>query len=241
MKSLTLIIAAASLLISFISMPVKAGVEVLSPYTGITWTAGSTEKITWQDNGDAPLLSSLNAMTITLMAGKQNAQFPVAVIASNVQGSSLTESYTVPKDVGPAGAFYFLQFSQGSNLYYSGYFTISGVSGTIANFNPNDPGVPLTTSSASPSSSSTSDTTSTTSGSNSTKVNTATKSKANSSSNLNSLASKTAGTSVTNSVGSTNNPASTQSPVAKSSDGNKLVYNFSALSLSLFFMAFYLF
>ncbi|CAG8605479.1 2363_t:CDS:2 [Acaulospora morrowiae] len=231
MKSLGLIFAVASLLIFLITTPVNAGVEVLNPYTGIVWNGGETQQITWKENGNSPALTSLKKLTITLMTGTQESQFPVVVIASNVDGTSLSYSYTVPKNVGPEGSSYFLKFSQDTNLYFSGDFTIKGVSGKVPNFSSTG----AVSGTSTDSSSSTGTSTATTS-LNSTKTSTSTKTGTTST-----LTDLTTSTKTGDAAKSNSGPTTTQSPVAKSSSGNNLMASVSTLSITLFAIAFYLF
>ncbi|RHZ51188.1 hypothetical protein Glove_482g71 [Diversispora epigaea] len=124
---------------------VQAGLYTNTPYDGIIWKGGSTVSINWVDDNKKPSLAELDSLTIELCAGTEKSQYFVATIATGVKGTALTVSYSVPTTLGPEGDFYFIKYSQGSNIFYSARFTITGISGTIPDFDPNNPNKPPTT------------------------------------------------------------------------------------------------
>ncbi|CAG8540029.1 14130_t:CDS:2 [Acaulospora colombiana] len=223
-------------------MPAEAGVEILNPYTGIVWKGGETEQIKWQDNNQAPLLSTLTNLVFELMAGTQDTQFPVAQIANNVQGSSLSLTYTVPANLGPQGSFYFIRVTQPSSSYtaYSADFEIDNINGTIPNFNPSNPGTPLTSTTADASSTASS---SSTPSSSANVTTTASAHKTNSALSSTDSSSQTSSDQLVTAASATSNGSgstSTPSPQSKSSS-NKLAINVYVLSLALLAMSFYLY
>ncbi|CAG8486108.1 1362_t:CDS:2 [Acaulospora morrowiae] len=140
MKFSTLLIGFTGLLAS----TVQAGIFTDQPFEKVTWNSGSKYDVIWNDDGKSPSIKTLNNLKIELMAGTEDTQFPVDVIATGVKGTAQKVSYTVKKNIGPSGNFYFIKYTSGSYTAYSGTFTIAGTTGNIPNFDPNNPGVPLT-------------------------------------------------------------------------------------------------
>jgi hypothetical protein len=123
---------------------VQAGIYTNSPYEGIVWKAGTPCTINWADDNKAPLLAELDSLTIELYAGTEKYQHFVDTIATGVKGTALTVPYTVSSTLGPEGSFYFIKYTQGKYIFYSARFTITGITGTIPDFDPKKPDEPFT-------------------------------------------------------------------------------------------------
>ncbi|CAG8449508.1 12001_t:CDS:2 [Ambispora leptoticha] len=121
---------------------VSGNIVILNPFNAITWQSNSTETVTWKDDGKAPKLADWgNSVIVQLMTGNDQ-QIVADTIAKSVKPSALKADYTVRKDLGPAGPYYYIKISSTSNtsnIAYSGKFNIQGISGTIKGFDPNAP------------------------------------------------------------------------------------------------------
>ncbi|CAG8632420.1 26307_t:CDS:2 [Dentiscutata erythropus] len=146
MKFITFLFAAG-----FLISVIQASIETTKPFQSITWEGGKSEIIQWRENKEVPLLKNLKNVTIHLMAGGENNQVEVIIIAQNVKGTALVHTFNVPTNLGPSGSFYFLKYTSPLNATYadfSGFVTINGINGTIKGFDPQNPqatGSPTTT------------------------------------------------------------------------------------------------
>ncbi|CAG8496791.1 4058_t:CDS:2, partial [Cetraspora pellucida] len=81
------------------------------------------------------------AIPRNIIVGGPDKSFQVKIIGKKVKGTARRHNFTVPKELGPSGSFYFLKYTDSrhpSHTDFSGYFTISGTNGTIPGFNPQD-------------------------------------------------------------------------------------------------------
>ncbi|KAG1459385.1 hypothetical protein G6F56_006172 [Rhizopus delemar] len=95
-----------------------------SPTLNQVLTAGQTTTIAWTPVTGVDTISSID-----LLSGSATALQPVAGghVASNVQASLGTYSWTVPADL-PTGTDYALSFGTSPNVSYTPYFTIQAAS-----------------------------------------------------------------------------------------------------------------
>ncbi|CAG8562360.1 16758_t:CDS:2 [Funneliformis caledonium] len=117
---------------------ILAGITTNSPFQSVTWNGGEQENVVWADDGKAPALSKIGQVTIDLMAGGEENQVLVDNIGK-APATAKTISYKVPVTVGPPGDFYFIKYTSGSYISYSGTFSIEGVKGTVNGFDPKNP------------------------------------------------------------------------------------------------------
>jgi hypothetical protein len=116
----------------------EAGISTGTPYNAVTWNGGDVVKITWSDDEQPPLLESIGITTVDLMVGGNSSQVKVANIGTT-QAFAKEIGYTVPKDVGPPGTFYFIKYTANTYTSFSGTFTIANVNGVIPGFDPKNP------------------------------------------------------------------------------------------------------
>ncbi|CAG8553259.1 12452_t:CDS:2, partial [Ambispora leptoticha] len=116
---------------------VNAGIFTTYPYSSITWEANQKYVVTWKDDGQAPSLKSLGKIDVDVVVGSDGNYLLAKNIAKQVPATALkTHSWNVPKGLGPAGAYYFIRYTSGENVAFSGKFNIQGISGNIAGFDP---------------------------------------------------------------------------------------------------------
>ncbi|CAG8479261.1 6075_t:CDS:2 [Ambispora gerdemannii] len=126
------------LVVGIISSAVNANIALTSPYTSITWQANKKYVVTWEDNGQEPLLKKLGTVNVDLVTGSDGNYILVKNIANVKATQKKTPSWEVPKELGPPGAYYFIRTTSGDNLSFSGKFDIQGITGTIPGFTPTD-------------------------------------------------------------------------------------------------------
>ncbi|CAI2173145.1 10496_t:CDS:1 [Funneliformis geosporum] len=124
----------------FLVSSTGAGITTYNPYESVTWNGGEKETITWVDDRKVPTLNKIGEVTIELMAGGPENQHVVTNIGKAL-ATAKTFTYTVPKDVGPPGNFYFIKYTTESYFAFSGRFSIEGVNGNIEGFDPKTPNV----------------------------------------------------------------------------------------------------
>ncbi|KAG1464557.1 hypothetical protein G6F56_005062 [Rhizopus delemar] len=100
-------------------------VSITSPLTGTVYTAGKAATITWIN----PSVTTISQ--IVLAQGSSTALQQVSVIASNVDASALSYTWTIPADTA-AGTDYALELGTSPNISYTGLFTIQAASGSTA-------------------------------------------------------------------------------------------------------------
>ncbi|CAG8737385.1 21097_t:CDS:2, partial [Gigaspora rosea] len=116
---------------------VQAGVNTLYPYSSTPLTGGKNETIQIGDDGQPPPLNTLTAISCDLYIGNSQSQTLVKNIASGLDGAKTTQiPFFVDPTMGPSASCYFIKYTSGSNIFYSGTFAINGLSGSIPGFNP---------------------------------------------------------------------------------------------------------
>ncbi|CAO1628810.1 unnamed protein product [Jaminaea pallidilutea] len=129
---LTALVAAAT--------PALSTIYITNPVSNTKLKGGDKVNIHWQDNGQFPKTSDWGAIDIWLAAGSESSQYKLDKVASNLSTSRSSRSYTIPKNIGPSGQYYFFRFesqkaaANGTATYmaFSARFNLSGMSG---NFN----------------------------------------------------------------------------------------------------------
>lgn len=120
--------------------PALSTIYITNPVSNTKLKGGDKVNIHWQDNGQSPKTSDWGAIDIWLAAGSESSQFKLDKVASNLSTSRSSRSYTIPKNIGPSGQYYFFRFesqkaaANGTATYmaFSARFNLSGMSG---NFN----------------------------------------------------------------------------------------------------------
>ncbi|ORY05613.1 hypothetical protein K493DRAFT_344895 [Basidiobolus meristosporus CBS 931.73] len=110
-------------LIAVISWSVKyvnADVAITSPMNSV-WQAGSSQFISWVDNGNGKPMAE--KFDITLMSGAMTSLQQVNSIATGVSSSSLQYKWEIPTSL-TTGSQYAIRIGVGSSVSYSPYFTI---------------------------------------------------------------------------------------------------------------------
>lgn len=115
---------------------VQAGVKTLFPYASTPWTGGQNETIQIDDDGQQPPLNTLQGINCDLYVGNSQTQTLVKNIATGLSGTTTKIPFFVDPNLGPEASCYFIKYTSGSNIYYSGSFPIKGISGTIPGFDP---------------------------------------------------------------------------------------------------------
>ncbi|KAK9695631.1 hypothetical protein K7432_012857 [Basidiobolus ranarum] len=87
-----------------------AGIYPATPVGDTVWKVGSKVTIQWSDNKQLPPLSAIQPFEVALYTGTDQVQNKLAVVASNVAGSTTSLEYVVP-NVSPYGKIYFLRFT----------------------------------------------------------------------------------------------------------------------------------
>ncbi|ORX97033.1 hypothetical protein K493DRAFT_314247 [Basidiobolus meristosporus CBS 931.73] len=113
-----------------------AGIYPSTPVGDTVWKVGSKVTISWSDNEQQPPLSKIEPFEVALYTGSDMKQTKLAVIASNVAGTTTSLEYVVP-DVTPYGKIYFLRFTapnatnpEEPTLFWSTRFTITNSDST---------------------------------------------------------------------------------------------------------------
>ncbi|KAK9767074.1 hypothetical protein K7432_003384 [Basidiobolus ranarum] len=104
---------------------VNGDVAITSPLMA-TWKEGSTQFITWTDNGVEPKMAA--TFDLYLMSGPPTALQPVAEIAKGVDSSKGQYEWAIPTTLKP-GKDYAIRAGVGSSISYSPYFELSAGSG----------------------------------------------------------------------------------------------------------------
>ncbi|KAF9174521.1 hypothetical protein BGX21_002384 [Mortierella sp. AD011] len=122
-----------------------AFVNPTDPWGETKWVPGTTVNITWNDDNNAPLLSTNPIVDIFLNSGGDQSNIQMATIATGVDaGKTSSVTYTVP-NVSPPGKIYFLTFiTSASNKgataeAWSTRFTITDASGNAGTLAPSAP------------------------------------------------------------------------------------------------------
>ncbi|KAK9765068.1 hypothetical protein K7432_006911 [Basidiobolus ranarum] len=113
-------------ILSAVLYRVEASPSITSPL-GSNWQAGTTQTITWIDNGDKKEMPEY--FDLYLMAGKMTALQQVDIIATNVTSKLGQYKWDIPKDT-PSGKDYAIRIGAPPSISYSPYFEISGGNGT---------------------------------------------------------------------------------------------------------------
>lgn len=100
---------------------------------------GDRVTIRWQDSNDAPRASTWGGYNIWLAAGSESSQFKLDQIASDLPTSRTHVRYTIPKDIGPPGQYYFIRFESTKTapngtadaMSFSARFNLAKVTGTF--------------------------------------------------------------------------------------------------------------
>ena len=73
--------ASALLALAAAASPALATIYVTSPVASTSWTAGTQQTITWEDDGTSPSLSDFGTASVGVYVGSQISQvsFPVPV------------------------------------------------------------------------------------------------------------------------------------------------------------------
>ncbi|KAG1606677.1 hypothetical protein G6F46_012842 [Rhizopus delemar] len=100
-------------------------VSITSPLTGTVYTAGQDAIISWID----PQVTTISK--IVLAQGAATSLQPVSTIATNVDASSLSYTWSIPSDTA-AGTDYALELGTSPNVSYTALFTIQAASGSSA-------------------------------------------------------------------------------------------------------------
>ncbi|ORY02805.1 hypothetical protein K493DRAFT_196122, partial [Basidiobolus meristosporus CBS 931.73] len=104
----------------------EASPSITSPL-GSNWQAGTTQTITWIDNGDKEGMPEY--FDLYLMAGKMTALQQVGVIATNITTKPGQYKWDIPKET-PSGKDYAIRIGAPPSVSYSPYFEISGGAGS---------------------------------------------------------------------------------------------------------------
>ncbi|VVT55016.1 uncharacterized protein SAPINGB_P004377 [Magnusiomyces paraingens] len=119
---------------------VQADVSVLKPTSGSTYTATGTMAISWEDDGNAPLLDSdISTLSILLCTGPNsniNCFYTIVnAVAPSTLGTSYSFSISSAQTLAASGSFYLQFYARASNggytIHYSNRFTISGMTGSL--------------------------------------------------------------------------------------------------------------
>ncbi|KAK9712819.1 hypothetical protein K7432_006891 [Basidiobolus ranarum] len=119
------LIAIFTIVLSMVSYT-HGGAAITAPVES-QWPAGSTQMITWADNGDGKPIPA--KVDLVLMSGKMTALQLVKPIASQTDGSSGQYKWDIPKDIAP-GKQYAVRIGPASNPSYSAYFEILAADGS---------------------------------------------------------------------------------------------------------------
>jgi len=118
---------ATLLSLALLTVGANANIFPTEPVAATTWNGGDNVKLQWKDDDKAPQLSELNDLTVELMTGTNTNQTSLSVIGKGIKGIAGTLDYTVPKDLGRPGKFYFVRFNQGKNFVWSTIFDIQKI------------------------------------------------------------------------------------------------------------------
>jgi len=91
--------------------------------------------VNWVDDGTSPSLLELSNVNVKLMTGPNNNQIEVMDLGSFPPAKGKVV-YKIPAELGPAGKYYFYKFIAGTVQVWSTRFTIKGINGKIAGFDP---------------------------------------------------------------------------------------------------------
>ncbi|KAG0148340.1 hypothetical protein CROQUDRAFT_655037 [Cronartium quercuum f. sp. fusiforme G11] len=112
------------------SLLCKANIYVTQPATGTQWIAGTTVKITWEDDGHIPALKTLgNSVTVSLYPTNKGLYPKPLAVWKNVDARAQILKVKIKSGVGSAlPTSFFLQFkdrkSHVKNEVYSARFSI---------------------------------------------------------------------------------------------------------------------
>ncbi|CAO1622524.1 unnamed protein product [Sympodiomycopsis kandeliae] len=120
-----------------LATPALSSVYVTNPVASTKVSGGDRITIRWQDSDTAPKVSSWGGINIWLAAGSESSQFKLDQVASDVKTSKTHVKYTVPKDIGPPGKYYFIRFEStdtapngtANAMSFSARFNIDSVNG----------------------------------------------------------------------------------------------------------------
>jgi len=138
MRSATAFFLAVAAVVSQVS----ATIFVTDPVGSTTCTAGEVCTVVWDDDGTAPLLSTIGTCSIDLCTGGQQQQTCLQNISPSTNVSQiLNATFTPLATDGPDGAVYFIKFSSlgykdpsNPNFAYTSFsakFTLAGMTGTF--------------------------------------------------------------------------------------------------------------
>jgi len=122
---------------------VSATVFTTSPVASTSWTAGTQQTISWQDDGSAPSLKDFGVSKISIYAGNAQQQTLLQAISTNTDVSTTGSlQFTPDPTIGPDSAEYFIRFEsvntkdpnspQYPALAFSAKFALSGMSGQFS-------------------------------------------------------------------------------------------------------------
>ncbi|TFK75721.1 hypothetical protein BDN72DRAFT_737614, partial [Pluteus cervinus] len=114
-----------------------------SPVASTSWTAGTPQTISWQDDGSAPSLKDFGVAKISIYAGNAQQQTLLQAITTNTDVSTTGSlQFTPDPTIGPDSSEYFIRFEsvntkdpknpQYPALAFSAKFTLSGMSGQFS-------------------------------------------------------------------------------------------------------------
>jgi len=99
-------------LIAALAPQVLATIFVTSPVATTTWTGGSTAVISWEDDGNAPLLATIGACSVGIYAGNSQQQTLLQEIVDSVNvATTASIQFTVDPTIGPDSSAYFVRFT----------------------------------------------------------------------------------------------------------------------------------
>ncbi|RKP24148.1 Ser-Thr-rich glycosyl-phosphatidyl-inositol-anchored membrane family-domain-containing protein [Syncephalis pseudoplumigaleata] len=123
---------ASALAVALAAAPALANFSPTFPISNSVWPAGSEQTITWQDNGAAPHINSINSFKLELQTGTDTKQVTLAVVGTNLKGSDGSVKFTIPADIGPSGKVYFFRFTPtNGDISWTTRFTLTGGTGTF--------------------------------------------------------------------------------------------------------------
>ncbi|ORX96535.1 hypothetical protein K493DRAFT_370912 [Basidiobolus meristosporus CBS 931.73] len=123
---------------------VFASVAITAPLMS-SWKAGTTNIITWTDNGDGKPMPA--KFDIALMEGKMTSLQLVASVVSQVDSSAGQYSWNIPANQAPAKD-YSIRIGTPPDVAYSPYFEIVGANGAQGGGAAPDSSAPAGTSTA---------------------------------------------------------------------------------------------
>jgi len=132
----------AATLVASLAPQALATIFITEPVLSTTCTAGSVCNVRWNDDGNAPTLSTIGASSVGLYVGSVQQQTLLQDITDSIDVSTASSvQWTPDANVGSNGNFYFVRFSSlalkdttNVNFPYQSFsakFTLNGMTGTF--------------------------------------------------------------------------------------------------------------